>query len=46
MSEQENIQDVVMYWIGKAKESLDSAYDEMTADRLSISIITKNIQST
>jgi uncharacterized protein (UPF0332 family) len=38
MNEQENIQDVVMYWIDKVKESLDSAYDEMTADRLSFSV--------
>ncbi len=38
MKEQENIRDVVIYWMDKAKESLNSARDEMTASRLSFSV--------
>lgn len=38
MSEEGNVRDVIVYWMDKAKESLDSASDEMAAYRLSFSV--------
>jgi uncharacterized protein (UPF0332 family) len=38
MSEEETLKKVIRYWIEKAEDSLNAAYDELKAGRLSFSV--------
>jgi len=38
MNEERHLKEVVSYWIEKAMDSLDSAYDDLKANRLSFSV--------
>ena len=38
MTDQEKRREIIKYWIEKAQESLDAAYDEMAANRLSFAV--------
>ncbi|MBI4691192.1 MAG: HEPN domain-containing protein [Nitrospirae bacterium] len=38
MNEQENLKEIIRYWLEKAYESLEAAEDEMEAGRLSFSV--------
>ena len=38
MNEREYLNELVYYWMEKAMESLNSAYDELKAGRLSFSV--------
>ena len=38
MNEEKDLKEIVVYWVEKAMDSLDSAYDDLKANRLSFSV--------